>query len=354
MEKILIVDDLRMNRDILKAMLEDQYEIEEAEDGMEALSVLQKRREEFSVVLLDLIMPKVDGTTVLKVMREKNWLAELPVIVISGEDSNQVERENLQLGASDYIRKPYDGYLVKMRINNVVDLAKYRRSLEHKVDEQYRLLKEQSEKLKQVNERIIDIFATVVEYRNAESGQHIQRVKSFTRIIAEELAEEYPEYGLTQHMIEAIVSASALHDLGKIAVPDSILLKPGKLTEDEFEYMKSHAARGAELLKRVEGFLDDPEYEELCYDICRHHHDKYDGKGYPDGLKGDEIPISAQIVSIADCYDALTSERVYKSAYALDKAFDMIINGECGMFSPKIISCFQNTREKLEQKALEL
>lgn len=212
------------------------------------------------------------------------------------------------------------------------------------------MLQLQAEKLQQSNVKIIDILGTVVEYRNLESGEHINRVKGFTKILAERLMEEYPEYGLTPKSVEMISSASALHDIGKIAIPDHILLKPGRLTEEEFDYMKSHTTRGCDILNSIEGVWDDS-YGKLSYDICRHHHERYDGKGYPDGLKGEEIPIAAQIVSVADVYDALVTERVYKGAYTKDEAFHMIVNGECGVFSPKLLECFRHVRKDFEALA---
>lgn len=357
MEKVLVVDDVEINRDVLKEMLEDEYEIVQAEGGKQALKLLKENHREYVVVLLDLMMPEVDGFAVLEVMKNQKWIETTPVIVISGEDSSQAEKKSLGLGASDFIRKPFDHYLVRRRVKNIADLFSYKRSLEKKVEmqtsalrKQYRLLQLQAEKIRESNSKIIEVLGTVVEYRNLESGEHIRRVKGFTRILARELMKEYPEYGLTEERVELITSASALHDIGKIAIPDSILLKPGSLTKDEFEYMKSHASRGSEILLQMEGVWDG-DYCTVCYEICRHHHERYDGRGYPDGLKGDDIPISAQIVSVADVYDALVSERVYKGAYTPEQAFHMIVSGECGIFSPKLLECFHNVRKEFEELA---
>ena len=197
---------------------------------------------------------------------------------------------------------------------------------------------------------MIDILGTVVEYRNLESGQHIERVKGYTKLLAEQLMKDYPEYGLTSDKVSVITSASALHDIGKIAIPDAILMKPGKLTQEEFEYMKSHTTKGGEILNSIKNVWDE-EYGKVSYEICRHHHERYDGRGYPDGLKGEQIPLSAQIVSIADVYDALVNERVYKSAFSKEKAFQMIVTGECGVFSPKLLDCFWNARRAFERLA---
>lgn len=302
-------------------------------------------------------MPEMDGFQVLEVIKENKWMDKMPVLIISGENSVEIEKKCFDYGISDFIKKPFDNKLVKKRVKNVVDLFLYKNHLEEKVQiqtetlrKQYKVLQLQAEKLQQSNVKIIDILGTVVEYRNLESGEHINRVKGFTKILAERLMEEYPEYGLTPKSVEMISSASALHDIGKIAIPDHILLKPGRLTEEEFDYMKSHTTRGCDILNSIEGVWDDS-YGKLSYDICRHHHERYDGKGYPDGLKGEEIPIAAQIVSVADVYDALVTERVYKGAYTKDEAFHMIVNGECGVFSPKLLECFRHVRKDFEALA---
>lgn len=354
MDKILIVDDVDINREILSDMLEDDYEVIKAGGGAEALKILENDHESFGLVLLDLIMPGVDGFAVLEHMHNKDWLKRLPVIVISGESTDKAEERSLTLGASDYIRKPFDEAIVRRRVKNTADLYSYKRSIEDKVAEQtntlnmqYQQLLKLAERIKLNNEKIIDVLGMVVEYRDVESGEHIQRVKGYTEILAYEAMREYPEYGLTEKLIKQIASASVLHDVGKIAIPDSILLKRGKLTNDEYEYMKSHASRGAELLTQINGAWD-ADFGQLCYEICRHHHEKYDGRGYPDGLKGEEIPLSAQLVSIADVYDALVSERVYKAAYTPEQAFHMIISGECGMFSPKLLECLRNVKDRFE------
>lgn len=212
---------------------------------------------------------------------------------------------------------------------------------------QYKLLLKQAEKLRESNEKIIEILGTVVECRNLESGEHIKRVKGFTKILADCLMREYKEYGLTPWDVEVIAATSALHDIGKISISDNILLKPGKLTDEEYEYMKSHTTRGCEILEHIRGAWDEA-FHQVGYNICRHHHERYDGKGYPDGLAGDDIPIEAQIVSIADVYDALISERVYKAAYSPEEAYRMIVTGECGVFSPKLLECFRKVKGEFE------
>lgn len=358
--KILVVDDAELNRDLLKTILEDEFFIETAEDGEQGMKILAEMTEEIKAVLLDLHMPKMNGFTFITEMKKQGWLEKIPVLVISGERSIEIENQCFELGVSDFIHKPFEPSLIKMRVKNTVDLFLYKNELEEKVEiqtaalkKQFKLLQVQAAKLKESNIRIIDILGTVVEYRNLESGEHIKRVKGFTRILAEQLMKDYPEYGLTEHMIEVIVSASSLHDVGKITIPDQILLKPGRLTKDEFEYMKSHTTKGCNILNSIQDIWDD-EYQKTSYEICRHHHERYDGNGYPDGLSGDDIPISAQIVSVADVYDALVCERCYKDAIPKDKAFHMILTGECGIFSPKLLECFRKSREQFEKLADEM
>lgn len=357
--KLLIVDDVEVDRKILAAMLENDYQIMEAEDGRQAIELLQKYHDEILVVLLDLIMDGVDGYAVLEAMREHSWLDKIPVLVISVDARVNVERRCFKMGVSDFIHKPFDNAIVENRVRNVIELFLYKNKLEAKVGQQTEWLKKQNEmlarqaeKLRKRNNRLTDILGTVVEFRNLESGEHIKRVKGFARILAEEAMQDYPEYGLTEEMIDIIESASVLHDIGKIAIPDGILLKPGRLTRDEYEYMKLHTTKGCEILDNIQDLWSET-YGKTCYEICRHHHERYDGKGYPDGLAGEEIPISAQLVSVADVYDALVSERVYKDAYSLKQAHEMILAGECGVFSPKLMACFEKVRKKFEALAEE-
>ena len=355
--KILIVDDAEMNRDLLCEILKEEYDIVEAENGKQALEIMEKEADNISAILLDIVMPVMDGFQVLEGLKKLKVLDKVPVLVISGETSIQNEKKCFECGVSDFIARPFNATLVKKRVQNMVNHYAYKNRLEEKVEEQtvvlrkaYQTLKQQADKLAKRNQEIIEMLGTIVEYRSLESGEHIQRVKDYTRIMAESFSEKYPEYGLTNEQIETIVAASALHDLGKIAIPDSILLKPGKLTQDEFEYMKSHTLRGCEILDSMKGEWN-PKEKAVSYEIIRSHHERYDGKGYPDGLKGDEIPISAQLVSVADVYDALVNERCYKSAYSTDEAFHIIINGECGVFSPKLMEVFRIVRKQFETYA---
>lgn len=337
---ILIVDDVELNRDILALILKKDYDIEMAEDGEEALEILRQDSDSIAMVLLDVLMPRKSGVEVLREMSEKGYLSKIPVLIISTEDTSQMERECLSLGASDFIRKPFDREIIKTRVKNIADLYIYKNHLEDRIAEQTKIIAKR-------NSDMIDLIGNMVETRSLESGEHILRVKDFTRILAETLMEEYPEYGLTGELIKVIVAASALHDVGKVAIKDSILLKPARLTPEEFEEIKLHTTIGCDFIKNS-CHLWDEEYSKISYEICRYHHERYDGKGYPDGLSEDDIPISAQIVSIADVYDALINERCYKEAFPKNVAFDMIQNGECGAFSPKLLKCFSVCRSRME------
>ncbi len=352
---VLVVDDAELNRVLLRGILEKDYQIMEAEDGKAALLQIKLHRDEICAVLLDIIMPHMDGFTVLTKIKEENLLDRIPVLLISADTSVEFERTGYLNGAFDFIHKPFDNVIVKARVDRAVELYNSKNRLEGVVDQQTSTLrrqitqlKKQDERLRQINSDILEIMSSVVEFRDVESGQHIKRIKSYTREIAKAVMENYPEYGLMPLDVDHISAASALHDIGKIAIPDSILLKPGKLTPEEFEQMKQHTVKGAEIVREL-AQVQDPEMHRLSMEICRHHHEKYDGNGYPDGLKGDEIPIEAQIVALADVYDALTSPRVYKPPYSCAEAYKMIRSGECGSFSRKMLHCLAICRTEMEK-----
>lgn len=354
-EKILIVDDICLNREMLKEILKNEYSILEAENGQEAMDMVHKYDKEIAVILLDLVMPKIDGFQVLGKLREEGYLDYIAVLIISGENSPRIEEKCLRLGVSDFIGKPYNQSIVKRRVENIVKYNLYKNNLKEKVDEQthmlwkqYELLQTQSKKLQQRNEEIISVLAAVVESRSLESGTHIRRVKEFTRILGKQFILEYPEYKLDEEMLGVIVSASVLHDIGKIAIPDNILLKKGELTELEYSIMQKHTIKGCEILDNIETTWDD-QYKKISYEICRYHHERYDGTGYPDGLVGGDIPISAQLVAVADAYDALTNPRCYKGAIPASEAHDMILRGECGSFSPEMMDVFRKVKDSFAE-----
>lgn len=356
----LIVDDVEFNREILSMMLEDEFTVLEAEDGEQAMNIMLERTDDISVLLLDLVMPKMGGIDVLRLMDQNGLRDRFPVLIITGESSAEIEEQCLENGASDFIKKPFNPAVVQRRVKNSVALYTYRFHLEEKVAEQTaqlldqaEMLKEQNLKLQKMNENTIELLSDVVEMRNLESGTHVRRVKGFTKILAEDIRENYPEYGLTEHTVQNISNASSMHDVGKIMISDAVLTKPGKLTPEEFELMKTHTVHGCDVLERSNHMWEE-DYYKLCWQICRHHHEKWDGRGYPDGLSGDDIPLAAQIVAMADCFDALTTERVYKRAYSPDEAYSMIMNDECGKFNPKLKDSFTRCRTKFSSLAEEL
>lgn len=335
---ILIVDDMEINREILAEIFKSDYEIVEACDGVEAVEILN-REDDIVAVLLDIIMPKMDGLGVLREMNRTNKISYIPAFLITAEADTNMLSEGYELGAIDVITKPFMSHFLKCRVNNVVELYEHRNHLEHVVEKQV-------ERLKRMNQSLVEALASIIEFRDGESGEHVRRIYRVTKILMTEASNTYQEYRLSEEEIEKIARSSILHDIGKIAIPDMILNKPGRLTKEEFEIMKQHTVKGCEILQTLPDIMDNEIYR-YSYDICRHHHERWDGKGYPDGLPGDEISIWAQVVAVADVYDALTSVRVYKGAYSKETACKMIANGECGTFNPKLLKVFENVVDQL-------
>lgn len=340
-QKILIVDDSEMNRAILTGILDDGYDFLEAENGLQALDVLRAHRD-ISLVLLDIVMPELDGFGVLSVMGEQHWIDQTPVIMISAESDSMLVERAYQLGATDYISRPFDKSVVRRRVINTLMLYGKQKHL-------MRMITEQVYRREKSNRLMTGILSHIVEFRNAESGPHVQHIQTVSELLLRQLARKTDRYALTEDDIALISTASALHDIGKISIPDSILNKPGKLTAEEFEVVKTHAAVGASILQNLPMTQDEPLIQ-VAYQICRWHHERYDGHGYPDGLVGDQIPITAQVVSLADVYDALTGERCYKKAYPHETAVRMIQNGECGVFSPLLIECLLDIQDQLQRE----
>lgn len=340
-QKILIVDDSEMNRAILTGILDDGYDFLEAENGLQALDVLRAHRD-ISLVLLDIVMPELDGFGVLSVMGEQHWIDQTPVIMISAESDSMLVERAYQLGATDYISRPFDKSVVRRRVINTLMLYGKQKHL-------MRMITEQVYRREKSNRLMTGILSHIVEFRNAESGPHVQHIQTVSELLLRQLARKTDRYALTEDDIALISTASALHDIGKISIPDSILNKPGKLTAEEFEIVKTHAAVGASILQNLPMTQDEPLIQ-VAYQICRWHHERYDGHGYPDGLVGDQIPITAQVVSLADVYDALTGERCYKKAYPHETAVRMIQNGECGVFNPLLIECLLDIQDQLQRE----
>lgn len=336
---ILIVDDVEINRIILAEVFNDNYNILEAGSGAEAIGLINSNQD-IVAVLLDLLMPGVSGLGVLEDMNRTGRIKHIPVFLITAAESEAVLMEGYHLGAVDVIRKPFMTQFLRCRVSNLIELYAHRNALEDIVEEQVA-------KLQKINQSMVETLAAIIEFRDCESGEHVKRIGKLTRIMMTEVSNTYPEYHLPRKEIDTVVTASVLHDIGKISIPDNILNKPGRLTNEEFEIMKQHTVKGCEILQNVPDIMDESIYS-YSYDICRHHHERWDGRGYPDGLKGDEITIWSQVVAVADVFDALTSERVYKAAYSREKAVDMIYHGECGAFNPKLLEVFRKALDKLE------
>lgn len=343
-QKILIADDSEMNRELLAAILEEEYEIIQANDGVQAVDCLQRQAEEISLLLLDIVMPHMDGFEVLSYMNKEHWIDAIPVVIISSENSPIYIKRGYDLGATDFIEKPFDANMVLRRSANAILLGAKQRRMTSIVSNQI-YEREKSSKL------MINILSHIVEFRNGESGLHVLHIQTITEMLLRQLVQkENNRYALSKEQIRMITTASALHDIGKISIPDEILNKPGRLTAEEFAVIKGHSMAGANMLSELPLDQKEEPLVKTAYEICRWHHERYDGGGYPDGLKGEEIPVSAQVVALADVYDALTSERCYKDAYSHEKAIEMILAGQCGAFNPLMLECLLDISSSLKKK----
>ncbi len=344
--RILIVDDSEMNRMILTEMLKNEFEILEAENGEAGINMLENYETKISLVLLDIVMPVMDGFGVLEYMNRNNMIDNIPVIMISGEDSGEVIKRAYECGVSDYIKRPFDSEVVHRRVLNTIKLyAKQRRLVA--------LVTNQIFEKEKNNRMLISVLSQIVEFRNGESGAHVLNINVLTTMLLEQLVKKTDKYDLTWSDRMLISTASSLHDIGKIGIDEKILNKPGRLTPEERKEIEKHTVIGADILSELKMYSDEP-LMKMAYQICRWHHERFDGKGYPDGLKGDEIPISAQVVALADVYDALTSERVYKKAYSHEKAIHMIKDGECGSFNPLLIECMCDIQDNIKKELHEM
>ena len=343
-QKILIADDSEMNRELLAAILEEEYDIIQANDGVQAVDCFQRHAEEISLLLLDIVMPHMDGFEVLSYMNKEHWIDAIPVVIISSENSPIYIKRGYDLGATDFIEKPFDANMVLRRSANAILLGAKQRRMTSIVSNQI-YEREKSSKL------MINILSHIVEFRNGESGLHVLHIQTITEMLLRQLVQkENNRYALSKEQIRMITTASALHDIGKISIPDEILNKPGRLTAEEFAVIKGHSMAGANMLSELPLDQKEEPLVKTAYEICRWHHERYDGGGYPDGLKGEEIPVSAQVVALADVYDALTSERCYKDAYSHEKAIEMILAGQCGAFNPLMLECLLDISSSLKKK----
>lgn len=342
---MLIVDDDIINRSILENIFSRYYRIEEAEDGSEGLEKILSNPDRLCAVLLDVVMPRMDGIQVLRRLHETGLTDRVPVFLITAEASDSVMREGYQLGVMDVIGKPVIPYVVLRRVQSVVELFGARERLSNVVELQQSEILEKARRIVELNQGMIEALAAAIEFRNGESGEHVRRIHDITGYMLKntEMGE-----GFGPDDVDNIALAAIMHDVGKIAIPDAILNKPGKLTAEEFEIMKTHTVQGERLLGTIPQLRESEAYFYAC-DIARHHHERWDGRGYPDGLKGDEIPVWSQIVSLADVYDALTSKRVYKNAFSPQRALEMIRNGECGVFNPRLLDSFMKAEPEIRK-----
>ncbi|MDE5721125.1 MAG: response regulator [Clostridia bacterium] len=339
-QKILIVDDSELNRSILADMLGGDFDVIEASNGREAVELISLYGGKLSLVLLDIVMPQMDGFEVLAKMKEKKWIQDIPVIIISSENTSQFIERAYELGATDYIQRPFDTNVVRRRSLNTIMLYGKQKELKGLIEESvYRREREQS--------LMINILSHIIEFRDGDSGNHITNVRKVSEMLLNTLAKYNAKYLLPQYEISLIALASALHDIGKITLDADYLNKPEKLGKKELETVRAHSLRGAEMIKKLPYASNEP-LVQRAYEICRWHHERWDGSGYPDGLTGDEIPVSAQVVGLADAYDTLTNKRVYKEAVPHSKAVEMILNGECGAFNPDLLEAFKSVAGTLQ------
>lgn len=359
MRKMLIADPTEINKSILYSIFASQYELLQVDSSEDVFRILMEQHDELDVVLINEKLAGRLACETTKTLSSLRIFEKIPFILILEGESFHQRQDHIFLPFSDVIASPVNPYIVKRRVSNIVELFAHKKGLEKLVDEQTKKILEQNQRLKSqqqkintINNDMLDTLSTVIEYRDVESGKHIHRIRKFTEALLRVLAEKYPKYNLTEEKIELITSASSIHDIGKIAIPDAILLSPHRLSYEEFRIMKQHTIKGCEILEQLDTF-DHNEYYKYCYDICRYHHEKWDGLGYPDGLAGDQIPIWAQVVSMADCYDALTSERPYKSAFSHEQAVEMIRSGACGSFSDEMMDCFGAVLPQFRELAIE-
>lgn len=346
-DKIIIVDNDKFTGGMLKKMFAEKYSTEVFTDGVTALGYINLNSDDVVMLILRLNMPQIDARDFIKALDQKNIMSDVPKVIIADSFADDVSNECYNLGVMALISKPFAPVIVKRRLESILDLYTSNHRLQYMVDRQVRLISDQNSKLKKYQNKLIETLSDILEFRNLEPNLHVQRIEQITELIANSFSNLYPVYQLTSEKIETIVNASVLHDIGKICIPDNILLKPGRLSDQEFELVKSHTTKGCEIVERLE-MIEEHDFAEVCRQIVRHHHERFDGSGYPDGLVGEEIPLPAQIVSLADAYDGLVSNSIYKRGYSHEKAYNMIMNGECGAFSDHMLGALTKVRKQIE------
>lgn len=342
-DTVLIACGTAEHRAQLSSVLQERYNLLEADNTQQLLLLLRQNIDCVAALILAMTVPEKVDTQLLESSEAVLVLDRVPVILVDSSDTPELVNRGFEAGAADVIPLNYEPYAMLHRIETIVDLHLHKQYLET-------MVKEQAAALQQNNQIVVDALSSIIEYRSVESGQHILRIRQFTKILLEEVVRACPEYGLDQTAVAIIASAAALHDIGKIAIPDAILMKPNRLTREEMDIMRTHAITGCHILNTL-GHVADKEYLRYAHNICHYHHERWDGRGYPEGLSGDAIPICAQVVGLADAYDALTTKRVYKDAYSFAQAVNMILKGECGVFSPKLLECFKHVTHEYEELA---
>lgn len=345
---ILIVDDEELNRSLLKQMFQEEYNIEEAANGKDALEILEKNFDDILLILLDIRMPIMDGLSVMQYMKEKGWLRYIPAVLITADRDKNVMKRGYELGASDFIVKPFDRNIVVTRVNNVIELYEHKNSLETLVKEQTKQLNDQLEMMKSYHENLTKLLQDIISYRNIESRNHVLYVQGYTWIIANEYAKQFPRARMTPKKINMIVQAAQLHDVGKITLPDSLLSKAGRLSPSELKLLEEHTIKGSELIRAMINMQED-EYSRICINVCRYHHEKYDGSGYPEGRKKNKIPLEAQIVALADIYDVLVNGENGKRVISKQEAYYHLMQGDYGELAPRMKQCLEAAKDELER-----
>lgn len=341
--KILVVDDVELNRIILQEILSDTYEIEQASSGVEAISIMLNAVEKPTLVLLDIMMPEMDGYEVLSIMKASPTLEKIPVIFITAVTDSDSEERGLSGGAADYITKPFEPDIIKLRVSNQIELTLYREKLENMVEVK-------ANELVSIKEHYLNAMANLIEYRSLESGQHVLRTKKLAGVLVAQLIKMGTySLELLESNYTMLINAVPLHDIGKIGIPDAILLKPGRLTPEEFKVIENHTIIGGNVIKSLMRNDDEDDYLKHCYNICRFHHERWDGSGYPDKLSGLDIPLAARIVSIVDVYDALVNERCYKKPMTHDESMEIISKSSGSHFDPKVVMAMLEVQEQLKQ-----
>ncbi len=342
-DTILIVDDDAINRKILGKIFSEYYTIQEARDGWEGIMQIQENQNRFCAILLDVLMPKMNGIEVLHWLKKMGLLEKIPTFLITSEAVESVMQEAYDLGVMDVISKPVISYVVLRRVRSIIELFEARKHLSAVVEDQSLKLLKQAERIIELNQGMIEALATAIEFRNEESGGHVHRICGITKMMLEKT--NFVEK-MDEKEIENIALASIMHDVGKITIPDAVLTKPGKLTKEEYEIMKTHTLKGVDILESIPQLRDSGIYDYAC-DIARHHHERWDGRGYPDGLAGNAISPWAQVVSLADVYDALICRRVYKASFPREQVLKMIGSGQCGLFNPRLLESFYSVEDQL-------